>query len=167
MYTLPHDIIIVDPELLKGVEYKSPFLNILDGVLRLSREYKGKLFEWDGCTGARDGAINDINMPITWVASAVHDALYRFQFIPMSNKNKDKIFLKELIKCRFRWGWNTPIEIKLPRTDKPLFIIRKDLFTLPTFISARMYYLGVRGFGWIARWNNRHKAKTSLKAATK
>lgn len=125
MFILPHDIIIVSDR-IKGVYYEGPFLSIKDNIILLRAKYGKNVFLWDGCTGARDGKRGDNGLPLSWIASAIHDALWRDPDVPMTGKQKDLIFYDELVKInfKFRIGW---MHLEFP--------------------AAKMYYLGVRLFG--------------------
>ena len=61
-------------------------------------------FEWDGMTLVRDGKRNGRGLPYTWVASCLHDALYRETLCPLSRKQVDRLFLRELEQADFKYA---------------------------------------------------------------
>lgn len=74
-------------------------LEIKDGFITIYSE-----FEWNGCTFAMDGERDKDGLPSSWKASCIHDALYRYDLIPMKRTIKDKIFYDLLVEVKFKIG---------------------------------------------------------------
>lgn len=100
-YILDEDKIFYIPE-LENYTYTSEELLIRNDIVRISKGYT-----WDGCT-----IVKDYNE--TYVASLLHDILYKHKF---KRELADKIFLIQMEIDKFKY--------------------------------AKIYYYGVRLFGWI------------------
>lgn len=110
-----------------GIDFKNDYLEIKDGTITI---YAG--FEWNGCSFVRDGERDKDGLPSSWKASCIHDALYRFDLIPMKRAIKDKIFYELLLEVNFK------------------------------FLGVRgseLYYAGVRLFGGVSLYLSRKFSK--------
>lgn len=107
-----------------GIDFKiDNVLEIKDGFITI---YKG--FEWNGCSFVRDGARDKDGLPSSWKASCIHDALYRYDSIPILRSIKDRIFYELLLEVDFEFCG-----------------IR----------ASEIYYIGVICFGGIALYLSR------------
>ena len=94
---------------LKGRTFKSEWIELKEnGDITIPKKYA-----WDGCTpkfnfldltfGTPDGRMVDYTYPITYFASLLHDAIYQYKkSIPITRKEADKLFYKELAKENFK-----------------------------------------------------------------
>ena len=114
MYKLKQDLCVFSKR-TGNVNFANSFLTIYKGYINVKEG-----FEWNGCTDARDGAIGANGLPSSWIASCVHDALYRSPNCPLPRKTKDLIFYDLLKQVNFKF-------LGIP--------------------ASYMYYLGVRIFG--------------------
>lgn len=114
----PSEYLRIETNRFSNVYYANSLLTISDNVITI---YPG--FEWNGCTWARDGERLPNGRPVSWVASCLHDALYRSTSLPLTRKQIDLIFYDELKKVNFKFFGIIP--------------------------APYLYYLGVRLFGGI------------------
>ena len=125
---LTEDLIYYNPKFV-GVYFKNNEFEIISGTITI---YKG--FEWNGCSFARDGKRDEFGLPASWMASCVHDCLYRYLHKLKNLKCKliriqcDSIFYDLLVSVNFKF-------LGIP--------------------ACTLYYIGVRLGGGIALYLSR------------
>lgn len=113
-FIIHHDVFIITN--IKNRSFNNCWLSIEpDGKITLKGSY-GDGYAWDGCSpkkvfldiiwGTSDGKLDwNIEAPITYYASLIHDVLYQFKGkIPISKKETDVLFLLNLRKAKFKWA---------------------------------------------------------------
>ncbi len=133
---LLEDLVVKTTRINKTITFKNDWLEIANGVITIKKK-----FHWNGCTWARDGRRNEDDIPISWIASAVHDALYNTSNLPdaISRKIIDLIFYDELKKINFDFKVFPDLNLLFMKT-KPVYIP-----------AAVPYYTFVRVFGGFFR----------------
>lgn len=123
-------------ESLETYNIHEQYFSCLYGLCRVRRGYS-----WNGCTGAPD-------FKETFLASAVHDALYQYgKKNGVKRKDADETFLKALQYSNFKsYNANYLGSVKFKR-----ILIEKllNLFDLLNIDIAKVYYFAVRIFGFL------------------
>ena len=103
---------------LRGDHFDSKWFQLdRDGTVTIKASVEAP-YAWDGCTpkyvigkrqfilGTPDGYKDtDMEFPITWKASLIHDAFYQYlHVIPIEKREIDRIFLNILRESRFVLG---------------------------------------------------------------
>lgn len=88
----------IETSRFKDIYFDSKYLSIIDNVIIVK-----KGFIWNGCTWARDGKRDGRGIPLSAIASCVHDALYFYTIKGISRDIKDLIFYDELKRVNFKF----------------------------------------------------------------
>ena len=122
-YQLLKDLSVPTDRIDKSLTVSCKWFYVQKGVIIIDEG-----FEWDGCTGSRDGKKDENNIPCTWIGSCSRDALCKaislIDGFKISQKTADQILRDKLIEANYKF-----------------------LNILPTNITGYMYYAGVRLFG--------------------
>lgn len=122
-YQLLKDLSVPTDRIDKSLTVSCKWFYVQNGIIIIDEG-----FEWDGCTGSRDGKKDENGVAITWIASCVHDALCAainsIKDFKVTQKTADKILRDKLIEANYKF-----------------------LSILPPVFTGYMYYAGVRLFG--------------------